>query len=107
MAQKLDVSNKNKGRTFSIYLWMASNLIQLSEIDRAENYVSKIQALLSEARSWPDAQLYLSYREATLEDAKARVLAARGRGNEAILAYQRAATLYRDASVKSAHWPHQ
>ena len=105
MARKLDVANKNKGRAFQINMAMALNLVYLAEIDRAKAYVSKSQALLSEARSWPNGQPYLSNWEASLELAKAMILGSRGRYDEAELAFHRAGALYRDASAKCPSWP--
>ena len=105
MARKLDVANRNKGRAFCINMAMVRNLVFLGEIDRAEGYVEKSQALFSEARSWPNGQPYLSSWEANLELAKGTVLGARGRHNEAELAYHRGGALYRDASAKCPSWP--
>jgi tetratricopeptide (TPR) repeat protein len=105
VARKLDISNTNRGRTFSINLERVRILLFLAEVERAESTVKQSQALLAEARSWNSAQYYLSNWEAFVEEARGRVLSSRGRYSEAEAAYLRARTLYRDAQVKCPTWP--
>ena len=61
--------------------------------------------LFSEARSWPNAQPYLSAWEANVEEAKARLFNARGQFREAEAAFGKAEVLYRNADVKFRSWP--
>ena len=106
MAQKLNVTQPpNKGRAFGIYARTANNLVQLGQINKAESYVKRNVALLSEARAWPNAQPYLSSFEAATEDGRGRLFLARGQYMEAEAAYTKAEARYRDALVKSRSWP--
>ena len=105
MARRLDISNTNRGRTFVINLGRVRNFLFLAEIERAESVVKQSQALLAEARSWNSAHYFLSNWEAQVEEARGRVLSARGRNAEAEAAYLRARTLYGDARVKCPAWP--
>ena len=106
MAQKLNVTQPpNKGRAFGIYSRTANNLLQLGQINKAESYVKRNVALLSEARAWPNAQPYLSSFEAATEDGRGRLFLARGQYMEAEAAYTKAEARYRDALVKSRSWP--
>ena len=106
MAQKLNVTQPpNKGRAFGIYSRTANNLLQLGQINKAESYVKRNVALLAEARSWPNAQPYLSSFEAATEDGRGRLFLARGQYMEAEAAYTKAEARYRDALVKSRSWP--
>jgi CHAT domain-containing protein/tetratricopeptide (TPR) repeat protein len=85
MAQRLNVSTTNKGRAFGINLRTA--------------------ALLSQARSWPNFQPYLSNAEGNVEAGKGLLFSARGRFREAETAFSKAEGLRRDALVKSRSWP--
>jgi CHAT domain-containing protein len=106
MAQRLNVAQPpNKGRAFGINTRTAINLVQLGQINKAESYVKRNVALLSEARAWPNAQPYLSSFEATTEDGKGRLHLTRGQYVEAEAAYSKAEARYRDALVKSRSWP--
>ncbi len=105
MSRKLDALPRTKGRQFNINRRMTVNYLSLGDIGRAESYVKKNQALFSEARSWPNIELYRSSFESNVENAKARVLEARGRYAEAEVAYQRFLALDRDAMAKSKSWP--
>jgi CHAT domain-containing protein len=104
VAQKLNVTNANKSRAFAINTRIAFNLLTLGEISKAEGYVKRNVALLSEARSWQKARPFFSYFDATVEDGKARLFMARGQFSEAEAAYARAEVQYRDALVKSRSW---
>lgn len=105
MAQRLNVTQPpNKGRAFGINTRTAINLLQLGQINKAEIYVRRNVALLSEARAWPNAQPYLSSFEASTEDGRGRLLLARGQYVEAEAAYANAEAKYRDALVKSRSW---
>ena len=104
MAQKLNVSDTNKGRAFSINLRIAISLLDLGEIDKAEGYVKRNVALLSEAHSWRNAQPFFSSFEASREDGKGRLFLARGQFMDAEAAYIKAEGQYRDALVKSRAW---
>ena len=73
MAQKLNVTVTNKGRAFSINQRTTINLLNLGEVNKAEAYVKRNVALLSEARSWQNAQQFFSNFEAVTEDAKGRL----------------------------------
>src|SRR5262245_19545194 len=105
MAQKLNVTQPpHRGRAFGINTRTAINLLILGEIRKAESYVKRNVALLSEARSWQNAQQYLSGFEAATEDGRGRLLLARGQYIEAEAAYTKAEARYREALVKSRSW---
>jgi CHAT domain-containing protein len=104
MAQRLNIGIANKGRSFVIHHRMTINLLHLGEIGKAETYVKRNIALISEARGWPNAQPFLSNWEAATEDSKGRLAQARGRYREAEAAFTRSEALYRDAQVKSRSW---
>jgi CHAT domain-containing protein len=104
MAQRLNIGVANKGRSFVINHRMTINLLHLGEIGKAETYVKRNIALISEARAWPNAQPFLSNWEAATEDSKGRFAQARGRYREAEAAFVRSEALYRDAQVKSRSW---
>lgn len=105
MSRKLDALPRTKGRQFNINRRLTINYLSLGDLARAEAYAKKNQALLSESRSWPNAEIYRSSFEANVETARGRVLEARGRYAEAEAAYQRYLVLERDALVKSKTWP--
>src|SRR5262249_14874407 len=105
MAQKLDVSNANKGRAFGINQRIALNLFSLGELSEAEAYVKRNTALLSQARSWPNVHPFLSNWEAIVENGQANLASHRGRYSEAATRYSKAEALYRDALAKSRSWP--
>src|SRR5262249_3004406 len=105
IAQTLNVTQPpHKGRAFAINTRMTINLLNLGEIRKAETYVKRNVALLSEARTWPNAGQYLSVFEANMEDSRARLLLARGQYAEAELAFGKAEERYRDALGKSRAW---
>jgi CHAT domain-containing protein len=104
MAQKLNVNAANKGRAFGIYHRMVLNLLQLSEVGKAEGYVKRSIALLSEARGWQNGQQFFSNWEAATENGKGRLALARGQYREAEAALVRAEAQYRDALAKSRSW---
>src|SRR5262245_36610077 len=105
MAGRLNLPNANKGRAFGINFRIASNLLYLGEINKAEGYVKRNVALLSEARSWPNAQLYMSNWEFSTELSKGRLFLARGRYREAEVALTLAEARQRDALDRSRSWP--
>jgi CHAT domain-containing protein len=105
MAQRLNVTQPpNKGRAFSINQRLTINLLNLGEISKAEASVKRNIALLSEARGWQNGQQYFSGWEASTEDARGRLLLARGQFREAEAAFVRAEAQFRDALVKSRSW---
>jgi tetratricopeptide (TPR) repeat protein len=81
------------------------NLMFLGEINKAEGYVKRNVALLSEARSWPNAQQYMSTWEFSTEYPKGRLFLARGQYREAEVALMLAEARGRDAIVRSRSWP--
>ncbi len=105
MSRKLDALPRTKGRQFNINRRLAINHLSLGEVERAEGYVKRNQALFSESRSWPNAEAFRSSFEANIENARGRALEARGRYAEAEAAYQRYVMLERDALAKSKSWP--
>jgi CHAT domain-containing protein len=105
IAQRLGVTTQHKGRAFLLYTRIVISLISLGEIAKAEAYVNKTRALLAEARTWRDFDLYGSNWSALVEENNARISAVKGRYREAELAARKAQAFYRDALAKSKFWP--
>jgi tetratricopeptide (TPR) repeat protein len=105
LASKLDIAGRNKGRAFYVHGRLAHNHLLLGDLARAEHFLRKNEALLPEARTWPNVGLYMTQWEANIEEPRAHIAAARGRYQEAEAAFRRAAILYADALQKSRSWP--
>src|SRR5215475_7176007 len=105
IAGRLKLPNANKGFAFGINFRIAINLLLLGEINKAEGYVKRNVALLSEARSWPNVQQYMSAWQFATEHAKGRLFLARGQYREAEVALTLAEARGRDALVRSRSWP--
>jgi CHAT domain-containing protein len=89
-----------QGWLFSTYRNIADQYIALGDLNQAEIYVRRNQALLREARSW-QAYAQSPYLrvgwESDIEQGKAMLNAARGQFREAELSYRRAADLRRES----------
>jgi CHAT domain-containing protein len=100
LLQQTRVTNAkgSRGFLFNAQRQVAETYILLGDLNRAEAYVSRNQALIAEARGWPR---YGGFRRASwnsdVELGKARLYEARGQFREAELAYRRAAALKREA----------
>src|SRR5262245_4113415 len=105
MRHRLNLPNANQGRAFSINFRTTLNFLLLGEINKAEGHVKRNVALLSEARSWPNIQQYLSAWEFATESSKGRLFLARGQDREAEVALALAEARGRDALVRSRSWP--
>jgi CHAT domain-containing protein/tetratricopeptide (TPR) repeat protein len=95
----------NKGRLFLLNKRIASVHINMGELDRAEVFIKKNQALLIEARSWSGYPLFGSDWNAQVEDGRSNLLEARGQFEAAEIALRKAEAFHRDAFEKSARWP--
>jgi CHAT domain-containing protein/tetratricopeptide (TPR) repeat protein len=80
-----------KGRLFNTHRLMAEQSIAFGDLTQAEFYVRRNQALILQARSWPEYSGFLRVVwEADVEHAKGLLHAARGQFREAEVAYGRA-----------------
>jgi CHAT domain-containing protein/tetratricopeptide (TPR) repeat protein len=104
MAGRLNAPG-SKGRMFSIDQRLIINHLFLGEFSKAEFYLKRNQARLTESKSWPNVDQYRSSWESLVENSKARIAEARGRHREAELAYAKAATLWQDSMQRSKSWP--
>lgn len=85
-----------RGRLFNIYRWMIVGHVNLGELDKAESVLGKLQALMNASRNWPNVERFRVAWSGDFEDARARILEARGKFKDAEMAYERS----RQASVK-------
>src|SRR5215470_15668743 len=97
--------NLPKGRAFALNSRTTINFLLLDEVNKAEGSVKRNVTLLSEARSWPNVQQYMSSWESTTEFSKGRLFLARGQYREAEVALALAEARGRDALVRSRSWP--
>jgi tetratricopeptide (TPR) repeat protein len=79
-----------QGSLFNTYKNIVKALIVAGDLNQAETYVRKSQALMQESHSWPNFADHHWDWEKDLEISKGDVLAARGRFREAEDAYHRA-----------------
>ncbi len=105
MAAKLDKIPRTKGRFFGINLRIALAYLLIGEINQAETYIKKNQALLNESKSWPNVEQFRSGWAANIENGNARLFEGRGHFKEAEAAFRQAHVLLRDAAAKSSSWP--
>ena len=79
-----------RGYLFSAYRWISFLLIAEGDLDQAQRYLDKNEALLVEAQAWPNfAQRKYGYR-AQIEYSRGRLFEARGRLADAETAYREA-----------------
>jgi CHAT domain-containing protein/tetratricopeptide (TPR) repeat protein len=79
-----------RGYLFSAYRWISFLLIAQGDLDQAQRYLDKNEALLAEAQAWPNfAQRKYGYR-AQIEYSRGRLFEARGRLADAETAYREA-----------------
>ena len=86
--------NAKRGYLFSAYRWISFLLIGLGDLDQAQAYLEKNEALFKEAQFWPHyaqrGSLYLAH----IEYSRGRLFEARGKLREAEAAYRRAEVLF-------------
>jgi CHAT domain-containing protein len=99
------IQTGNKGPLFNTYRHISGNLIHTGDLNQAETYVRKVQALLSEARSWNSFPLYGSNWQAELYEATGQLAEAKGQFAEAEAAFRRAELAKRETLLASAKWP--
>jgi CHAT domain-containing protein len=99
------IQTGNKGPLFNTYRHISGNLIHTGDLNQAETYVRRVQALLSEARSWSSFPLYGSNWQAELYEATGQLAEAKGQFAEAEAAYRRAELAKRETLLASAKWP--
>jgi tetratricopeptide (TPR) repeat protein len=99
------IASGNKGPLFNTYHFISSILIHTGDLSQAEAYVRKVQALLSEARSWRPYALYGSNWQAEVSEATGALAEAKGQFGEAEAAFRRAELAKRETLKASAKWP--
>jgi CHAT domain-containing protein len=104
MRKKLDAPG-SKGFLFNIYRRLVINYVNVGDLRAADAQLRKSQALMNEARRWPNYEHFGLGWEGNLEDTKARILEARGRYSEAEAAYHKAGILIREALEKWSNRP--
>ena len=89
--REIGSQRRGRGWLFNTYKRISDIYLQLGDFSQAENYVTRTQALIQEARGWPT---YGGYRRPTwerqVETARAGLYEARGQFREAEAAYRRA-----------------
>ncbi len=83
-----------RGYLFSAYRWISFLSITLGDLEQADLYLKKNEALLVEARAWPDYQNRKTLFLAHVEYTRGRFFEAHGKLNEAEAAYRRAELLF-------------
>lgn len=98
-------SKTGRGRLFGLYLVMLGSNLQRGDIARAEDFLARSRALLTEARAWPAYSVYATSFTATVEEGAARLAEARGRFADAEVGYRKAAQLYSETIGYLSKWP--
>jgi len=101
MAADSEQSN-NKGFLFTAYRLISFIHLTLGDMHGAQSYVDKTQALFKNARSIPGYGDHGGNWEASVQEAKARLLEARGQLDDALKLYQRSEELRRANIDKSS-----
>jgi CHAT domain-containing protein len=105
-AQAQVFQNVSRGRLFWLNRTLALIYLGADDIDRAQIYARRNTALLAEAKSWNDIELYRTAYQADTEAANGALLEARRRYAEAEAAYRRGQADQQDvAQNKAAKWP--
>jgi CHAT domain-containing protein len=99
------IASGNKGPLMNTYRFISTMLIRSGDLTQAETYVRKVQALVSESRSWGGFPLYGSNWQSELYEATAGLAEARGRFAEAEAAFRRAEISRRETLLVLAKWP--
>jgi CHAT domain-containing protein/tetratricopeptide (TPR) repeat protein len=94
MAADSEQSN-SKGFLFTAYRLISFIHLTLGDMDSAQSYVDKAQSLFKNARSIPGYSDHGGNWEANVEEAKGRLLEARGQIEDALKSFQRAEGLRR------------
>ena len=99
-------SNQQKGRLPGLFLRGAIGSLQVGDVPRAQNYVNRANAFLSESRTWsnPNFDRVRSSWDASIEDARARLNENRGLYREAEAGFRRARAQQIDAMGKAHTW---
>src|SRR5262245_39997091 len=84
----------NRKYLFSAYRWISFLSIGLGNLDQAERYLKKNEALLAEAQAWPVPEIEKSTFRAQVEYSRGRLFEVRGNLLEAEAAYRRAEILF-------------
>jgi CHAT domain-containing protein len=90
---------------FTAYRWISFEFIGMGDIDQAESYHQKIEALLIEAQAWPEFAPNESRFSAEVDYCRGRLFEARGRLREAEAAYYNAEIHYTELMVQMATGP--
>jgi CHAT domain-containing protein len=99
------VAHQLGSRLFAVDRWIVHSSVGAGDLARAEDYVRRLEALLVKSKQWKDVDLFTASFAAEVERARATLAAARGRFNDAELAYSRASAHLREAIKKVPLWP--
>jgi CHAT domain-containing protein/tetratricopeptide (TPR) repeat protein len=97
------------GYQFNAYRHIVERYIELGDLDQAEANVRRSEALILEARGWPDYSkpFFRAHWEADVERARGWLLAARGQYRQAETAFHRAEILKTEGLRNQRDDPHQ
>ena len=101
LAEESNVPGR-RGHLFSAYRWISFLLIAMGDLDRAERYLEKNEALLREAQIWPEYADRKATYLAHVEYSRGRLFEARGQFRQAETAYRRAELLFSEILAKGA-----
>jgi len=99
--------NGNQGSLFNSYRLISMLEIRIGDLAQAEAYVHKIEALLSQARSWKNFPMFGINWQAELYEASGNLAEATGRYADAEAAFRKAELAKREvlAQVEREHRP--
>jgi len=100
-------SESNRNYLFNSYRWISFLSIGLGNLDQAERYLKKNEALLAEAQSWPVPEIQMRNFRAQVEYSRGRMFEVHGILREAEAAYRRAEILFTEVlggTANSRRW---
>ena len=95
-------SPPNRKYLFNAYRWISFLSIGLGNLEQAERYLKKNEALLAEAQSWPDYEKQKNGFRAQVEYSRGRLFEAHGRLRDAEVAYRQAEIFFTEMIAKVA-----
>jgi tetratricopeptide (TPR) repeat protein len=105
LSRKTEELGRGKGQQFAANLRIVTAYISIGDLDKADVYVKRSQALLNESKGWKNGEMFRTFYEAYTRNVNARLMDARGRYREAEVEYRNSQMLLRDAVARSASWP--
>jgi CHAT domain-containing protein len=102
LARESDTLQK-RGYLSSAYRWISFLLIARGDLDQAQRYLEKNEALLVEAQAWPDYSIRKSLYRANVEYSRGRLFEARGKLSDAEAAYRSAELDFTEAMNRTTN----